>query len=359
MKKILLGLVVLIFLAFIVFYVLNTNNSDNPNTEIPDTNTSQNEPAPQEIEDSGEVADIPNGYRLYTEPDYGYSIALPFAVDTSTPQTGTTRYRYLGLNNQPGSEITDGYTITITSRTANATSVEALALQEIQGKRQTVQEEPTIEELAGTRVSHYTTESELGNSPLEHYAFLPGNNFEYIVSINSSPHESNQYQEEIQTILDSLTFLSKSEAVSLASRTIPIAMLDYTGVGGQYSKESGGIERGCDKVVLIQHTLAEATTTPLNASLQQLFSYDSDTVGGWQNFIASQNKTLFFDHAEIKGSKAEIYLTGELGALGGVCDNPRTAIQIEETALAYSTVDSVQLYLNGEPSDLTPSGKGE
>ena len=55
---------------------------------------------------------------------------------------------------------------------------------------------------------------------------------------------------------------------------------------------------------------------------------------------------------------AKIYLTGELGPLGGVCDNPRAAIQIEETALAYDTIDSVALFLNGEPTNLTPSGRG-
>lgn len=308
---------------------------------------------------TGNTDSLPVGFRLHGEPDDGYTIALPFAVDASRPQPGITRYRYVGPGSQSNSEITDGYTVTITARTASTSSVEAVAAQEIQGERATVLEEPTTSRLAGEPVARYTTESELGNAPIDHYAFVPGNGFAYIVSVNIPPDERAQYQDEIDAILETLTFLDERAATSLASRIIPIAMLDYDAGGGRYVKESSGKARGCDTVVLTEHVLPKATATPLHASLQQLFAYATDTVGGWQNFIASQNDTLRFDHAEITGTTANIYLTGALGPLGGICDNPRAAIQIEETALAYPTVDSVRLYLNGELTDLTPDGRGE
>lgn len=301
---------------------------------------------------------VPQDSYLHGEPSLRYTIVLPHYVDVSSPQPGITRYRYIGPKSEPGSEITDGYTITIVARTTSASSTELLAAQEIQGQRSTIIEGPVSDQLADQHVSRFTAQSELGNKPIEHYALIPDNGFEYIVSVNISPYENNEYRQEVETILETLTFLSSNEASSLESRIIPIAMLDYESVSGSYVKESNGKERGCDKVVIIDYVLEEDTTTPLTQSLTQLFAYNSDMVAGWQNFIASQNSTLLFDRVYITEGVAHIYLTGELGSLGGVCDNPRAAIQIEETALAYPTVNSVQLYLNNEPTNLTPDGRG-
>ena len=79
-------------------------------------------------------------------------------------------------------------------------------------------------------------------------------------------------------------------------------------------------------------------------------------VDGYTNFIARTNDTLSFERAEVdEDGTAHIYLTGELSGLAGVCDDPRAAIQIEETALQFATVAEVQLYLNDEPTDLIPS----
>lgn len=89
-----------------------------------------------------------------------------------------------------------------------------------------------------------------------------------------------------------------------------------------------------------------------------LFALDDTDVEGWQNFIARTNRTLTFRRARVEEGTAHIYLEGELSGLGGVCDNPRAAIQIEETALQFDTVEEVQLYLNGEPTDLRPDMRG-
>jgi hypothetical protein len=37
--------------------------------------------------------------------------------------------------------------------------------------------------------------------------------------------------------------------------------------------------------------------------------------------------------------------------LGGVCDSPRVQAQLEEIALQFSTVNSVAVFINGEPLD--------
>lgn len=129
--------------------------------------------------------------------------------------------------------------------------------------------------------------------------------------------------------------------------SVRIAFLDTEGV-------TTGKERGCDRVVMRDFPV-EATTSPLTASLQTLFGIATTSVGGYYNFIAKTNGTLRFDHATVESGVAHIYLTGSLSGLAGVCDDPRAAIQIEETALQFPTVQRVQLYLDNATTTLTPS----
>lgn len=131
---------------------------------------------------------------------------------------------------------------------------------------------------------------------------------------------------------------------------VQVALLDTSGTGS-------GPTRGCDTVVMVSREVPP-TQAPLTAALETLFSLSSTTVDGWYNFIAKTNDTLAFDHASVQNGVASIYLTGSLSGLAGICDDPRAAAQIDETALQFPTVSSVQLYLNGSPTELTPSEKG-
>jgi hypothetical protein len=47
----------------------------------------------------------------------------------------------------------------------------------------------------------------------------------------------------------------------------------------------------------------------------------------------------------IQQGKASIHLTGTL-MLGGACDAPRVQAQIEQTALQFSTVNDVDVFIN-------------
>lgn len=352
MKSFLIGLVVLILLVFGGFYLVDTDSPDSINNGTP-TSTSPTGEEPSE-DNNGETITIPADFRPHAEPDQQYRIALPYSVDISSPQAGITRYRYVGPNNEPNTQITDGYTITIEAQPTSKTSLEDVVTERIEANAN-----PQRATVAGREALVYVTESALQNKPITNYALLPDNGYAYYISTNLSPANDKEYENTVTTIINTLEFLDQATAESLQARIIPIAMLDYGAVGDQYIRESSGKERGCDNVVLIEHILPAPTAAPLTASLQQLFAYERDTVGGWQNFIASQNQTLSFDRATISNGTAEIYLTGALGPLGGVCDNPRAAIQIEETALAYDSVNSVEIYLNDELTNLTPSGRGD
>lgn len=128
---------------------------------------------------------------------------------------------------------------------------------------------------------------------------------------------------------------------------VQLAMLDTTAT-------MAGKARGCDRVILVPQNVA-TTTAPLTAAMRALFALSTTTVQGLFNYIDRTNETLKFDRATVENGTASIYLTGSLSGLAGVCDDPRAAIQIEETALAFPTVQKVDIYLNGTKTTLTPS----
>jgi hypothetical protein len=132
-----------------------------------------------------------------------------------------------------------------------------------------------------------------------------------------------------------------------ATSSVMIALLDTAG-------NSSGKSRGCDKVVMVPWRVA-TTTAPLTAAMLALFNTSTTTFGNWFNYIDRTNETLKFDRATVVNGTANIYLTGSLSGMAGVCDDPRAAIQIEETALQFPTVQRVQIYLNNATTTLVPS----
>lgn len=135
------------------------------------------------------------------------------------------------------------------------------------------------------------------------------------------------------------------------TRTVRIALLDTSGAGT-------GPSRGCDAVTFVTRTIPY-TQTPLSAALAELFKMNDEKVDGNMHFIARTNETLAFDRVTLENGVASVYVTGTLSGLAGVCDDPRAAIQIEETAKQFSSVQTVDIYLNGVKGALVPSQKGE
>ncbi len=134
---------------------------------------------------------------------------------------------------------------------------------------------------------------------------------------------------------------------------VKIALLrNLTGNEGDIKKV------GCDTSIMKTVEVPQ-TTMPLNAALVALFEDKTvwppatDSAG---NFISNQ-KNLSFDKATLVDGVANVYLKGSF-TLGGVCDDPRTASQITETAKQFSTVKSVVIYLNDKVYK-NLGGKGE
>lgn len=158
-----------------------------------------------------------------------------------------------------------------------------------------------------------------------------------------------------EVVVDNDTATTTNNGTSTSTSTAPVFTKVKIAVLTMPGKDNDEL-KGCDKVSLREITVA-STTTPLNAALSALFTenigwpYGENSSG---NFIPTQ-KDLSFDWAEVKDGVAKVYLQGKTGPFGGVCDDPRTKIQIEETAKQFPTVKSVEIYLNGVKTNLTPS----
>lgn len=165
--------------------------------------------------------------------------------------------------------------------------------------------------------------------------------------MNTSGDISNTIPTTTPSTTTPATTTPQEPSPTATTTTVSIALLDTAGT-------SNGKPRACDKVVMVPRTIA-ATTSPLTAAMQELFGLSTTSVNGWFNYIDRTNETLKFTRATVVDGTANIYLTGSLTGMAGVCDDPRAAIQIEETALQFATVDRVVLFLNNATTTLTPS----
>lgn len=278
--------------------------------------------------------------------NFSFAFSYPAAATTSDIDATTYEVKYIGPNNLPNTEISDGYYMTIAFREAD--SIDAY----IEGEDPTSPVRPL--NVNNTQALTYTTLSALGTTDTNVvYQLFSDEDWLIDVTYTVLGNQADLYQSTVMNIISTIE-ASINEAESETEETmLQIAMLDYDGVG----QESDGPTRACDRLVFVEETI-QATTTPLTAALHTLFAYEDTSVGGWDNFIAKTNDTLTFEEVTINNGVASVYLSGELSGLAGVCDNPRARIQIEETALQFSTVDEVEIYLNGQLTELQPSGQG-
>lgn len=105
---------------------------------------------------------------------------------------------------------------------------------------------------------------------------------------------------------------------------------------------------GCgDSVIPVQVDI-QPTQGVLRAALEALISTKDKYYGESGLYNSLYQSNLQLAGVTIEGVKAIIHLTGSL-ILGGVCDNPRVEAQIEETALQFSTVKDVSVFVNDKP----------
>lgn len=109
-----------------------------------------------------------------------------------------------------------------------------------------------------------------------------------------------------------------------------------------------GLLVGCgDSVVPIIVTIPK-TQGVLRAALEKLLSEKAQYYGESGLYNALYQSNLQVAGVTIEQGKAIIHLTGTM-MLGGTCDAPRVQAQIEQTALQFSTVSDVAVFINDVP----------
>lgn len=112
-----------------------------------------------------------------------------------------------------------------------------------------------------------------------------------------------------------------------------------------------GQKIGCDDSVVPVKQSIESDSDPLKEAMEKLILLKEQNFGeaGLYNSLYQSNLKLDEVSIDATGS-ATIRLSGEI-ALGGVCDNPRFKAQLEETALQFPQVKSLNIFINEQTLD--------
>ena len=106
---------------------------------------------------------------------------------------------------------------------------------------------------------------------------------------------------------------------------------------------------GCNDALVPVQRQVSPTTAPLHAAMIELLSISQDAASDAGFYTALDQSDLAIESITISDTGlATMRLTGQL-SLGGVCDNPRVEAQLEQTALQFETVNSVDIYINDQP----------
>jgi len=300
---------------------------------------------------STEQTSIPESWEVYENAQLDVAFQHPpeATVQTEGPENRNIKVTYLGSDNATG-EISDGFTVTISSFTKSSEDSLSTFVKDRVADNTPAQ---STSEVATTTFRNqtafrYRTET-IGT--VTHTVFAPSPDRAVDISSNITDPSDNGYQQLVDQISTDFSEITggDSEPAGTVSE-VTLVMLNQDVPANQEP------ERGCDLLAPITRSI-KPTQAPLTAAMEELFAFDQTNVQEFYNFIANTNDTLRFDRATVENGTASIYLTGELSGLSGVCDNPRASIQINQTAKQFSTVEDVQIYLNGQQTDLTPSGR--
>jgi hypothetical protein len=147
-----------------------------------------------------------------------------------------------------------------------------------------------------------------------------------------------------------LVSLRRQEAISEVFEVTEGALFDQTEIYLVALGDAGrsGIPFGCDDSLVPVTVDIQPTVAPLTAAYGQLFAIDSRTYGQSGLYNALYRSDLSVEGIDIDNGVATVNLNGTL-RMGGLCDAPRIEQQLRQTALHYSTIDSISIFVDGQP----------
>jgi hypothetical protein len=119
-----------------------------------------------------------------------------------------------------------------------------------------------------------------------------------------------------------------------------------------------GKEIGCGDSAIPVEVEVSAAADPLVAAFQELVSIRDQYYGQSGLYNALYQSDLKVESASIQAGLARVELSGQM-LLGGECDDPRVAAQLEETALQFPKANQAVIFINGTLLKDALSLKGE
>src|SRR5688572_3365925 len=147
---------------------------------------------------------------------------------------------------------------------------------------------------------------------------------------------------QVQQVPATLTVAAPPTSTTATEQMVKIVLIELEGNG-----QSGPLVGCGDSAIPINVTIP-STQGVLRAALEKLFSAKQQFYGESGYYNALYQSDLEVGSVKIEQGNAIIHLTGTI-VLGGVCDAPRVQAQIEQTALQFSTVSDVTVFVNDVP----------
>lgn len=119
---------------------------------------------------------------------------------------------------------------------------------------------------------------------------------------------------------------------------------------------TSGKKIGCNDSVIPIAVDVPKSQGVLRAALTRLLAQKGQYYGESGLYNALYQSNLTIDSLAVQDGEAVMRFSGQL-ASGGVCDDPRIIAQLEETALQFSTVQRVSIYVNGTDIHTLLSGQ--
>ena len=154
----------------------------------------------------------------------------------------------------------------------------------------------------------------------------------------------------VPTATQALPTSTESAPTASTEQTVKIFLIALEDNG------QSGTRVGCgDSAIPVTVTIPK-TQGVLRAALEKLLTNKKQFYGESGYYNALYQSDLQVAKVTIEQGKAIIHLTGTI-MLGGTCDAPRLEAQIEQTALQFSTVSDVVVFVNDVPLEDILSSK--
>jgi hypothetical protein len=165
------------------------------------------------------------------------------------------------------------------------------------------------------------------------------------------PSETAPMVTSVPTTNPSATSLPPAATASSGASTVKIFLIAINDNGVR------GPKIGCGDSIIPVDVPISPTLGVLRAALTKLLSIKTRFFGGESDLYNSlYQSNLNIDNLSIQNGLATIWLSGTV-QLGGVCDTPRFQAQLEQTALQFSTIKQVDIFINNKPLSEVLSSK--